>query len=541
MDQKLAIAVEVTGAQTGASQIKGVSTAVEGVGTATEKTSKQSSALRRTLSGLATGFAVYKGAQYIKGAVTETVSLAKATVGLQRITGMDAKTGAAWVEIAKERGVQSKQLNMGFISLSKQLVALQSGNKGAETAFQSLGFQLPRLQLQGKSTSEALALISDRFAALPNGANKAALAQKLFGRQAQALLPILNQGSGALHGQIEEMAKSTGITNASIKQSLQLVKTQREWSAAQTGLKVSIATALLPIVVGLTRVIVPLTTGFARLMQGSSAFRIGIIAVTAALVTFIVIAKAAALAGLEFDAAWGLIPALIIGIGVALVLLYQKCAWFRNAVNAAAAGVVAAFNWMKGAAVAVFNWIKGNWPLLVSILGGPIAAAVVQIVTHLHQIESVASSVFGAIKAAASAVGSVVSSALGGAFRAVSSAINGVVSGINAIVSTANKISGLPGKVLNVLTGGGGGGGIGGVLSSINPFHQHGGYMSHAGTAIVGEAGPEMLRLPQGAQVNPFMQSRGGGGGVIHTHVYLDRRQIALAIGDYTATQQAAR
>ena len=68
--------------------------------------------------------------------------------------------------------------------------------------------------------------------------------------------------------------------------------------------------------------------------------------------------------------------------------------------------------------------------------------------------------------------------------------------------------------------------------------------MSTGGTAVVGEAGPEMVRLPQGAQVMPFMQGRGGsggGGGQVVVPVYLDKRQIALAMGSYTADEQAAR
>jgi hypothetical protein len=52
------------------------------------------------------------------------------------------------------------------------------------------------------------------------------------------------------------------------------------------------------------------------------------------------------------------------------------------------------------------------------------------------------------------------------------------------------------------------------------------------------------VRLPQGAQVMPFMQGRGGsggGGGQVVVPVYLDKRQIALAMGSYTADEQAAR
>ena len=534
-DQTLSIQVEVVGAEQGAVKIKGVSGAVKTVGDESETTAKKTSGLRNTLSGLATGFAVYKGAQFIKGAVTETTNLAKATASLQRITGMDTKTASGWVGVARERGVQSKQLNMGFISLSKQISAASSGSKASAQAFQQLGLSGAQLKAVGMPT--ALGLIADSFKSLPAGADKATLAQKLFGRQAQTLLPLLNQGSKGLNDQVGAMAKQQGMTGQTMKSGLELVKQQREWSATMTGIKVAIATALLPAMVALSGIIQPIASAFASAGTGGMVFRTAVLSLTAALTTFIVVMKVVNLLGKDFELSWGLIPAVLVAIGVALYLLYTKCAWFRNAVNGAIGGVVAAFNWMKQAASNAFNWIKSNWPLLVSILGGPIAAAAVQIAKHWGDIKGAAVTAFNAIKSAASAVGSVVGSALGGAFNTVKSAINGVVSGINAIVNAAQKVASLPSKALSVLTGG-----VSGVVSSLNPFHQHGGYMSSAGTALVGEHGPEMVHLPQGAHVSPFLQGGvGGGAAQIHTHVYLGPRQIALAVGDYVAGQQAAR
>jgi hypothetical protein len=533
VDQTLAIDVQVSGAQQGASQIKGVGTAVSGVGKETEETSKQTSALRNTLSGLATGFAVYKGAQYIKSAVTETTGLAKATITLTRLTGMDSQTASAWVGIAQERNISAKQLNTGFITLSKQLVALSQGSKTATVAFGQLG--LSQAQLQGKSTQQAIDLISNSLANLPPGADKAALAQKLLGRSAQQLLPLLNQGSDALNEQIGVMGKQLGMTDSTVKNSLKLVQTQREWEATMMGLKVAIATALLPIITQLAQIIEPLAQGFATAMRSSEAFRVIVISLTAALTTFIVVTKALALAGISVDAAfspWLVIPAIIVGIGVALVMLYNKVGWFRDGVNAA-------FTVIKAVFVAVFNWVKANWPLLAGILFGPFGLAAGEIVQHWTSVKNTVVGIFNTIKGAVTTVGSAISSALAGAFNTVSKSIQAVVSGINSIVNTAKKITGLPGKVLNVL-----GGGISGIASSLNPFGAHGLYASQSGTAVVGEHGPEIVNLPQGSTVRPFggLTGRGGGGPVqIHTHVYIGKRQIALAIGDYVADTQAAR
>ena len=110
---------------------------------------------------------------------------------------MDAKSAGAWVGVAEERGIQTKALNQGFISLSKNITGVSQGNKAAITAFQQLGIGTAGLA-QAKP-ADVLNAISDSFQKMPNGAQKAALAQKLFGRQAQSLLPLINQGSGALN------------------------------------------------------------------------------------------------------------------------------------------------------------------------------------------------------------------------------------------------------------------------------------------------------------------------------------------------------
>jgi len=60
--------------------------------------------------------------------------------------------------------------------------------------------------------------------------------------------------------------------------------------------------------------------------------------------------------------------------------------------------------------------------------------------------------------------------------------------------------------------------------------------MGRSGLAWVGERGPELVAMGAGSRVFPHNQSMGmaGGGGPIHTHVYLDRREIAEAVTEYS-------
>src|SRR5262245_43657800 len=53
----------------------------------------------------------------LEDSINASVDLAKSTAGLQRITGLDARTASGWVSIAKERGIETNTLNKSFIVL----------------------------------------------------------------------------------------------------------------------------------------------------------------------------------------------------------------------------------------------------------------------------------------------------------------------------------------------------------------------------------------------------------------------------------------
>lgn len=78
------------------------------------------------------------------------------------------------------------------------------------------------------------------------------------------------------------------------------------------------------------------------------------------------------------------------------------------------------------------------------------------------------------------------------------------------------------------------------------PHLAMGGMILQSGTAVVGESGPELLHLPSGAAVEPLsgpnaLRQPDGQLQPIHTHVYMDGKEIAVAIGKYTSKKLARR
>ena len=536
--------VEVKGTQVASAELKGVSTATEGVGTATEETSKKTSAFRQTLKGLATGFAVYKGAQFIKSAVTETASLAKATAGLQRVTGLDTKTAAGWIATANERGISSKTLSVGMATLGRNLQGVQKGSKASIQAFQQLG--ISQNQLKGADTQKVLGLISDGLSKVPPGAQKAADAQKLLGRSGTQLLPILNDGSKALTEQVNAMGKQTGITSKTLKSGLDLVKQQREYNAAMLGFKVAVGTALIPVLSGLAKALLPVMQTFAKLLQQSPLFRTAVYALAAALTAL----KVAMFFGASVGTGGWI--GLLIAVGVALVTAYNKVKWFRDAVNAAfdfikahwhmflllipglgpLLSIIAAhFQAFKGVAIGVFNAISGAVRAVSGAISAAFHAGVSAAEAALHGIEGVAKAVWGAIESGARAIGSVVS----GVFNGVKSIISSILSMVNQVISAAGKVGSVVSSITHAPSK------VTSFLGSLNPFGAEGGEVTHAGSVLVGERGPEVVNLPRGSNIIPNHALGVSSGAIIHTHIYLDRREIAHALGNYTADQQAAR
>ena len=83
----------------------------------------------------------------------------------------------------------------------------------------------------------------------------------------------------------------------------------------------------------------------------------------------------------------------IMALIAALILAYMKIGWFRDAVDAAWAGVKTAFGWIIDIAKEVFNWVKDNWPLLLAILTGPIGIAILLITRNFDTLKDAAMSV----------------------------------------------------------------------------------------------------------------------------------------------------
>lgn len=473
--------------------------------------------LKSMAGGLAAGFAAFKGLSFIEDAVKETEDLAKATMRLQAIMKSDARTASEWVVLAKERGIQSNKLNVSFIKLESAAAKAAKGSKTQAEAFKALG--VSQRTLRGGDVEKIIERVADGMKSLRDPTQRAMIAQQLFGRSAQNLLPILVRGGAA----IRELRKGVRDASASmdangVKKALALAKAQRELNTQMTGIKVTIGQAIIPY---LTRGAQALVKFIAQMRNGTGTggqVRKVLTQVGQAVGT---LATALAPAAKRLATLFG--PAAKVA-GTAIGGMTQI---IKSVVGVVRGMVGVVTNLLKGNFSGAWRSVKKIVSSALSGLGGlvktlmaPVYTAVSGVVGRaLKALGGLGSGIIrvlkGAVGGVASAAGAVAGAVLG-AFRTLSRLIAGVWNGIvgtirgavGTIKSAVGGITSLPSKVLSAINPFGG---RTGGIASAQGFrrYQHGGLvpaMLSPGELVVhGNAGMVVPGQPAAADNVPML------------------------------------
>ena len=214
-------------------------------------------------------------------------------------------------------------------------------------------------------------------------------------------------------------------------------------------------------------------------------------------------------------AAWPifLIIAAVAAFAAGIIWAYQNVGWFRAAVQAFGAVAVAVFYGVLNTVQVVFGWIVDHWQLLLTILTGPIGAAVWIITSHWESIKNGVMAVIGFITDHWQIILDILTAPFRAAVWAISAAwgpVEGFLSDVphwlSIAFSTVEDIVKAPfvaafnavKTVWNDTLGGFGFdtpdwlGPLGGKHFGI-PKMQHGGIVTQPTLALVGEAGPEAV------------------------------------------------
>lgn len=161
------------------SSTKGMSRAVEGV-------NKSLGSMRALFGQVAAAASVGALVAFARSASETADKVGK----MSQAVGASVKNFSAIRASALTADVGLDELGQGLQKLNRVATDAVAGNDKARDSFKALGISIE--QIRGKDAAERFALIAQQFSKLQDSPEKAALAFEFFGRQAGALIPLLN-------------------------------------------------------------------------------------------------------------------------------------------------------------------------------------------------------------------------------------------------------------------------------------------------------------------------------------------------------------
>jgi len=166
---------------------------------------------------------------------------------LSQKTGLSVESLSLLKPIAEQAGTNLEGLANGIKKLSTAMVEAAGGSKEQAEVFARLGVSVKDAAGQLRPTEEVLLDLADAFAAMPDGAEKSALAVKLFGKSGVELIPFLNQGWAGIE-ELKRKFKELGleISGDTAKAAEKFNDTLDTVKQALSGIAMKVAEAALP-------------------------------------------------------------------------------------------------------------------------------------------------------------------------------------------------------------------------------------------------------------------------------------------------------
>jgi MFS family permease len=154
------------------------------------------------MGGLAGSFGALAPLLSVGGLVAmtkKTLDAGNEMFNLSQKTGVSVEALARFKKAASTSGTDVETVAKAITKLSKgMLEAAQTGKGPTASALQSLGVSATDASGKLRSADAVMLDIATRFKAMPDGAQKTALAMQLFGKSGAELVPMLNLGGEAI-------------------------------------------------------------------------------------------------------------------------------------------------------------------------------------------------------------------------------------------------------------------------------------------------------------------------------------------------------
>ena len=176
---------------------------------------------------------------------------------LSQKTGVSVEALTALDYAAKLSDVTTEGLTKALQKLSVAMFDTQVNGQEGSAALKALGVSATDAHGKIRPTEAVLLDLAEKFARMPDGADKAALAVKLFGKEGLAIIPFLNQGREGITALMEEAQRLGLVMSEDVARSSEVFNDNlTRLSAIFEGVQRQIGAAVIPILADFTEQVI---------------------------------------------------------------------------------------------------------------------------------------------------------------------------------------------------------------------------------------------------------------------------------------------
>jgi len=176
---------------------------------------------------------------------------------LSQKTGVSVEALTALDYAAKLSDVSTEGLTKALQKLSVAMFDSQVNGEEGSAALKALGVSATDARGQIRPTEQVLLDLADKFSVMPDGADKAALAVKLFGKEGLAIVPFLNQGREGIRALMEEAQRLGLVMSEDVARASEVFNDNlTRLSAIFEGVQRQIGAAVIPVLADFTEQVI---------------------------------------------------------------------------------------------------------------------------------------------------------------------------------------------------------------------------------------------------------------------------------------------
>jgi lambda family phage tail tape measure protein len=176
---------------------------------------------------------------------------------LSQKTGVSVEALTALDYAAKLSDVSTEGLTKALQKLSVAMFDTQVNGEEGSAALKALGVSATDVHGQIRPTEQVLLDLADKFSAMPDGADKAALAVKLFGKEGLAIIPFLNQGREGITALMEEAQRLGLVMSEDVARASEVFNDNlTRLSAIFEGVQRQIGAVVIPVLADFTEQVI---------------------------------------------------------------------------------------------------------------------------------------------------------------------------------------------------------------------------------------------------------------------------------------------